>query len=288
MARPTFTTILSHITYFLTVAIHTILAERNVYPFSSFITARAYNLPVKQSRHPGVCSWIQSAVAAIRAELVKGSVARAVLAIAHPETYQILERYVFDLERLPHVPRREMETPLVWGEEETGTSDPPPEESKDPRRPGGSQVHELADLTEQLRAALASISVCRRRLGAIPEGCTFTVAIELKDEADAPIDHPEEWIPVQPELQRMKYGQDEQFLSGSETSAETSQESKAQDQNQPKESARGSALGGQRTIPMRSVNAGGVALELWVEEGKAKSDTPNVRNSQSIPSSGST
>ncbi len=56
---------------FLTVAIHTILYERNIYPQSSFLAARKFNCPVRQSRHPKVCQWIQDAVAAVEAEMLK-------------------------------------------------------------------------------------------------------------------------------------------------------------------------------------------------------------------------
>ncbi|MCJ1435208.1 hypothetical protein MMC27_004580 [Xylographa pallens] len=56
---------------FLTVAVHTILYERDIYPRTSFISARKYNFPVRQNRHPKVCKWIQDAVAAVGAELLK-------------------------------------------------------------------------------------------------------------------------------------------------------------------------------------------------------------------------
>ena len=58
-------------TDFLTVAIHTILYERDIYPRTSFLSARKYNFPVKQSRHPSVCKWIQDAVAAVEVEMLK-------------------------------------------------------------------------------------------------------------------------------------------------------------------------------------------------------------------------
>jgi mitotic spindle assembly checkpoint protein MAD2B len=56
---------------FLTVAVHTILYERDIYPQTSFLKARKYNYPVRQSRHPKVCKWIQDAVAAVEAEMLK-------------------------------------------------------------------------------------------------------------------------------------------------------------------------------------------------------------------------
>lgn len=56
---------------FLTVSIHTILYERDIYPRTSFLKARKFNYPVQQSRHPKVCQWIQDAVAAVEVEMLK-------------------------------------------------------------------------------------------------------------------------------------------------------------------------------------------------------------------------
>lgn len=67
----TYQAVVSAFSEFLTVAIHTILYERNIYPQTSFISARKYNYPVKQSRHPKVCKWIQDAVAAVEVEMLK-------------------------------------------------------------------------------------------------------------------------------------------------------------------------------------------------------------------------
>ena len=70
-ALDTYQAVVSAFSDFLTVAIHTILYERNIYPQASFISARKYNYPVKQSRHPKVCNWIQDAVAAVEVEMLK-------------------------------------------------------------------------------------------------------------------------------------------------------------------------------------------------------------------------
>lgn len=56
---------------FLTVATHTILYERNIYPRASFLRARKYDYPVRQNRHPGVCKFIMDAMTAIEAEMIK-------------------------------------------------------------------------------------------------------------------------------------------------------------------------------------------------------------------------
>ena len=67
---------------FLTVAIHTILFERNIYPQNSFIKARKYNYAVRQNRHPKVCKWIQDAVTAVEVEMLKvGCSCRHVLSV---------------------------------------------------------------------------------------------------------------------------------------------------------------------------------------------------------------
>ena len=67
----TYHAVVSAYSDFLTVAIHTILYERNIYPQTSFIKARKYNYPVRQSRHPKLCKWITDAVASVEVEMLK-------------------------------------------------------------------------------------------------------------------------------------------------------------------------------------------------------------------------
>ena len=67
----TYQAVVSAYSDFLIVAIHTILYERNIYPQTSFIKARKYNYPVRQSRHPKLCKWIMDAVAAVEVEMLK-------------------------------------------------------------------------------------------------------------------------------------------------------------------------------------------------------------------------
>lgn len=67
----TFQAVVAEFSEFLTVAIHTILYERDIYPRTSFLSARKYNYSVRQNRHPEVCKWIQDAVAAVEVEMLK-------------------------------------------------------------------------------------------------------------------------------------------------------------------------------------------------------------------------
>lgn len=69
------------------------------------------------------------------------------------------------------------------------------------------------------------------------------MAVELRDEVDPPIGHPQPWIPSEPGLQTGDNG-------GSETI--------------------GKDLGGVKSTPVRLVEAGDFILETWVEEGIAK------------------
>lgn len=217
-------------TTFLTVAIHTILYERHIYPATSFLSARKYNYAVRQNRHPRVCEWVTDAVAEVEAELLKCSVDRVAVVIYGPNE-QPLERFMFDVSRLPVVPTQEISTPMRRLDD----------------RDGESAVLPAEDLEEQFRAAMSRLSGCGARLKDIPDGCTFTVALELKDESEPPLKEPQAWIPVEPGLQK--------------TVNRSSDGIKA---------VKGEHVGGARTIPVRTVAAGEMMFEMWIEEGKTK------------------
>ncbi|GAB7338644.1 hypothetical protein MBLNU457_5377t1 [Dothideomycetes sp. NU457] len=231
MAEPTTYLDLIHtFTSFLTVAIHTILYERNIYPAPTFLSTRAYNFSVRQSRHPRVCKWILDAVSAVEAELLKGSAEKIAVVIYDPQD-TALERFMFDVSHFPVVPAAEHLTPLERrddsGEKRT--------------------VLPMGDLEEQMRAAMARLSGCGALLRPVPEGCSFTVVVELKEESEPPIGHPQAWIPVQPALQKtVRRGEDGLLVE------------------------RGAELGGNKVTPLRSVAAGEMMFEMWIEEGKTK------------------
>jgi len=155
---------------FLTVATHEILYQRGIYPVSTFITARAYNFPIHQSRHPAVCAWITSAVSSVQTQLAKGIVRRVAVVIYNPNC-QVLERFMFDVERFPVVVREEQLTTFESREEE------------------GQEMRgvSVSDIEEQLRATVRKLAYCGEKLGELPEDCTFTICVELKEEAEVPI-----------------------------------------------------------------------------------------------------
>lgn len=212
--EPTFRAFVTSFTDFLTVAIHTILYERSIYPQTSFLSARKYNFAVRQNRHPKVCEWINDAVAAVEMQLLKGSVARVAVVI-YDKSNTPLERFVFDVSRFPIVPASEIDTPLEAADEEGERS----------------SVLPLADMEEQCRATMSKLSGCGATLKALPKGCIYTMAIELKEDGEPPIGHPQPWMPVQPKVQI----------------AEPSQSKNT-------------------TVPVRAVAAGEMVFEAWIEQ----------------------
>jgi mitotic spindle assembly checkpoint protein MAD2B len=271
---------------FLTVSIHTVLYYRGIYPKQTFLSAKAFNLPVHQSRHPKVCSWINDAVDAVTAQLAQGRVERVAVVIHAPinssllsatPTQQIapgsvLERWMFDVSHFPAWPggiealnnfrgesigneQKDDEGP----EDEDGSGD---ENARDAAGDGAPAENDVAsainwtDVDEQLRGAVRRIAYAGEKMDALPEGCTFTVAFELREEAQAPIGHPQPWIPSQPSLQPVSRTR----------------------------SQKGHDVGGARTTPIRAIEAGPLFFECWVEEGAAK-DALRVSQAQSSNSS---
>jgi len=251
MAGPTYALLIAQFTTFLTVAIHTILYERGIYPKESFLSARKYNFPVRQSRHPKVCRWITDAVSAVEAELLRGTVARVAVVIVDPATCHPLERFMFDMSKLPVVPANELNTPFHRDDDgPVGVAQ------------GGRLTDRMVtDLEEQLRAVMSKLAVCSNRLKPIPPGCTYTVSIELKDESDPPIRHPQPWVPAQPSLQKSRPGMTHDNNSS------------------PTRSREGVDLGGSSILSVRTVDAGEMIFEMWIEEGKAKGNIVQSSNS---------
>lgn len=175
-------TLLSSFTTFLTLTLHSLLYHRGLYPSTSFLTARAFNLPVQQSRHPGLCAWINDAVAAVSTQLRSGRVDRIAVSMHAPKSFDVLERWVFDVASFPDWgPAMEDKTAeeddLGLEEEEDDEDEEEPEE----------EVVNFTDVNEALRGALRRIAHAGESMPHLPTGSTFTVAVELGDNAPPPI-----------------------------------------------------------------------------------------------------
>ncbi|KAI0177488.1 HORMA domain-containing protein [Pestalotiopsis sp. NC0098] len=225
-------------THFLTVAIHNVLFYRSLYPPTTFLTTRAYNLAVHQSRHPAVCNWIRDAVDAVRAQLVLGSVSRVAIVIHAPDA-RVLERWMIDVAQFPAF--------KGYREPRGNRRD---EEDDAAQQQRDARVN-WTDVDEAFRGTVRRMALAGEKMAALPEGCSFTVAVELRDESEAPIGYPQSWIPSEPNLQ-------------------TSSKDKPMS---------GEDVGGAKTRPIRSVEVGPLFFECWVEEGKAKDNITSSNTS---------
>jgi len=249
-------TLLTSFHTFLTVAIHSILFYRHIYPRETFLSAKAYNLPVHQSRHPKLCAWIQDAVEAVAAQIAAGSVERVAVVlhasnvtgrgaetkdqvvqapaktpgkdagpshggqasnstttrqptpIRTPPAGAVLERWMFDVSRFPAWPggaeamqtyeatktRREEEGEPDEEASEDGSADEAVvcDEQQQQQQQQQQQDHDNVDINwtdvdEHFRGVLRRLAATGERLTPLPPNSTFTVAVELRGEAQAPI-----------------------------------------------------------------------------------------------------
>lgn len=206
---------------FLTTATHTILHDRHLYPQTSFLSAKRFSFPVRQSRHPKVCQWINDAVAAVETELLKCSVARVAVVI-YTKDNLAMERYVFAVEAFPIVAPSDIDTPMARAGNDEGSVGLLPGQ----------------DMEQQFRGAMGKLGQACAKMAPLPKGCTFTMAIELRDDegGNAPIGHPQPWIPADGRAET-----EEAAVSTRPT-----------------------------TVPVRTVAAGAMIMETWIERRAAE------------------
>lgn len=240
-------------TNFLTVSIHQILYLRSVYPRITFLPVRAYNYPVRQSRHPKVCDYINDASIAVGTEILKGSITAVSIIISSIRTNQPLERYAFDLSGFPRVSAGEASTTFE-------------ERKEDSSKPGADlgPAPPTIDLEGQFRACLARLASACARLTPLPrdDEFSFTVCIEVREDALSPAGPEEQtWIVAEP---------DKVHLRSCSAPYSVSKLRNGEPQEPPPRVSTGRA----KTVPVRRVEAGELRLELWVEEARQKFNEP--------------
>lgn len=206
IALPQATRLLTALSHFLTVCVHNVLYYRGLYPATTFLTSRAYNLPVHQSRHPTVCSWIRDAVDAVTAQIARGAVERIAI-VVYDAAGAVMERWMFDVARFPawkDPPRDGKGKEKIWlrddeDDEEDDDDDAvaavaaaavdanvPAVGPGEEQQPSQQKIN-WTNVDEQLCAAVRRLAYASEKLAPLPEGCTYTIAVELRDEAEAPI-----------------------------------------------------------------------------------------------------
>lgn len=184
--------LLSTFTSFLTIAIHSLLYHRSLYPATTFLSARAFNLAVHQSRHPAVCAWINDAVSAISNQLNAGTARRIVVVVHSSDGSKVRERWVFDVERFPawnlkNEAAVESDEPTSHQQQDDDEDYDSEEEEDEETAAEVQDALNWADIHESLRGALQRLAYAAQAAEKLPPGCTFTLALELRDEAEAPI-----------------------------------------------------------------------------------------------------
>lgn len=230
---------------FLTVATHHLLFLRRIYPPVSFVSTRAYNFPVRQNRHPEVCTWINDAIAAIRDQLERNTVKNVAVCIFECDNNEVLERWTFDLHSLPTVEKRDRDVPF---------------DSIDDAEL--RKKVNVTDLEAAFRGALSRLSTVSGKMRTLPDGegapeCSFTMTIEVKDGADAPVGR----------------------LSKEERKWIVSEPDPFEDESQPSHESndgRHRSKGAGGTIPVRRLEAGELRMELFVEESEVKMTLPST------------
>ncbi len=110
--------------------------------------------------------------------MLKGTVHRVAVVIFSPDA-RPLERFMFDVSSFPEVPVEDALTEFDDGDDgAVGLGEG--------LRGKGLRVN-LVDVEEQLRATMRKLAYCGGNLGPLPEGCSYTVVVELKEKADPPI-----------------------------------------------------------------------------------------------------
>lgn len=112
--------------------------------------------------------------------------------VADRQQAVVQERWVFDVGAWPVVGRTdrfvEFEEPLVG--KGKGVEQPVREEEgeKEKEKAAGEEVKiHIVDIEEQLRATIRRLAYTAEKMPQLPEGCTYTVIVELRDDATPPI-----------------------------------------------------------------------------------------------------
>jgi len=198
----------------LECSIHTILYTRSIYPARLFMASRMYGAAVKMCRVPQVNTFVRELVDTVGEQMLDENVRIVSVVILSPPPLRApLERFCFDVASLPRVGSMDRHTLLVA---EGGTT-------------------ELPDLHAQFRSLMMQLASVAGRLGKLPDGCSFTVALEL-EEGGTPVEYEKRWLVEEPQA------------------------------------AKGTA--GATTVPLRSIESGVMNLDVWVEESGTKAKLP--------------
>ena len=202
-------------------------------------------------------------MAAVRDQVERGTVESVSVCIFETGRNQVLERWTVDLRAFPVVEKARREVPFaarVEDEDVATTAGP---------AAGGDESLlrrkiNVADLEAQFRGMLSRISTASTKLKPLPKEpeCSFTVTIEVKDDADRPVGRLDKleraWVAAEPDI--FDDNDDDDDEDDEDHNASLSPDRSKPRHNQGK------------TTPVRRLEAGELRLEMWVEESQSKLD----------------
>ncbi|KAK3307296.1 DNA-binding protein [Chaetomium strumarium] len=299
---------------FLIVAIHNILYYRNIYPPATFLSTKAYNLPVHQNRHPKVCAWIRDAVDAVNVQLSAGHVSRIAIVIHSPldQSFGGTSRH-----HPPSSPRSSDDISSSPLASSTSTSTSPTSQEKttaDTIPPGAVLERWLIDTSRfpawptsaTSKSATATSKAMHDFARVLANGSRSEEAHErhlVADEAST-LRWPDLDEQLRGALRRMASTaegmgplpvqgctftvavelQDEGRAPIGHPQAWIPSEPNLQPASKGGKEISGEDIGGVRTRPIRAVEAGPLFFECWVEEGKAKEVLMRMKGKEKGPS----
>ncbi|EEP75530.1 predicted protein [Uncinocarpus reesii 1704] len=275
----TYARLVSSFSSFLAVSMHQILYLRSVYPPVTFLPVREYNHPVKQSRHPRVCSWVSDACASVEVELLKSTLSAVSFVIVSARTNRPLERFTFDVSRMPRVSTNDIHTPFA------STLATKQAANVSTSVAAFEASTSAVDMEAQFRAVLARLASACARLTPLPqhEEYRLSLFITVRPEAHAPAGVTKEeqvWIPTEPDslasvpIEDVNGDFPERNPGNGAAEAPNNTSN-----NNPANPKMASQLRAQ-TVPVRRVDAGEMKLEVWVEEAFGKFDILDRLNSE--------
>ena len=97
---------------------------------------------------------------------------------------KVMERFLFDVERFPVVERagRWVEFEERGGEDVDGKGKG---RERDEGQIGAPKALNIVDIEEQLRATIRMLDYEGAKKSPLPDGCTYTIAVELRDDPAA-------------------------------------------------------------------------------------------------------
>ncbi|EJU00496.1 spindle assembly checkpoint protein [Dacryopinax primogenitus] len=157
------------VTEFFKYAVNSILFNRGVYPADDFNMVKKYGLVVLVTSDEALSAYLEKILTQVREWLMKGSIARLVLAIVSKESRVTLERWQFDVD--------------VTEQSEAdghGTGPPPKPES---------------EINADIRAIIKQIVSSVTYLPTLSEPCAFNILAYTSADAQVPEG---EWLDTDP------------------------------------------------------------------------------------------